>query len=235
MDQIINALHLHNWYAFAALLLTLLVQLFRKAPGSKKLWDKIPDGYRWAIPMISGAVTGFTQAFAAGLDFPTASLAAVGGAIGISIPAMGINSLLTEAPMRWNGGAGGAPPPPKPARMFPSDPPLPGGMVLILAIGFAFHAQGCSVFGSNGSFWPKVERCAPVPGTLVSQAADVLLAGGDYEAALKELAVKDGAAAVVCAVQAAVDSLLGKVGASPEDGQAVARGKAFMAKREAEK
>ena len=38
-----------------------------------------------------------------------ALLAAAGGAIGISIPAMGINSLLTEAPVRWNGGAGGAP------------------------------------------------------------------------------------------------------------------------------
>lgn len=153
MDEIINALHLRNWYALAALTLTLAVQLFRKAPGSSKLWDKIPDGYRWALPMLSGAVTGFTQAFAAGLSLGAAILSAIGGAIGISIPAMGLNSLLTEAPVRWNGGAGGSPPPTKPTRMFPSDPPLPGGMVLLLAIGLAFHTSACS------SSQPKV--CNP--------------------------------------------------------------------------
>jgi hypothetical protein len=144
MDEIINALHLRNWYALAALTLTLAVQLFRKHPKSKELWDKIPDGYRWALPMLSGAVTGFTQAFAAGLGVGAAVLSAIGGAIGISIPAMGLNSLLTEAPVRWNGGAGGSAPPTKPTRMFPSDPPLPGGMVLLLAIGLAFHTSACS-------------------------------------------------------------------------------------------
>jgi hypothetical protein len=145
MDQIINALHLHNWYAFAALALTLAVQLFRKAPKSSELWAKIPDGWRWLIPVVSGAVTGFTQAYAAGLSFGTAALAAFGGAIGISIPAMGLNSLLTEAPVRWNGGAGGAPiekpPIEKPARMFPSVPPM--GM-LMLVVCFAVGFVGCA-------------------------------------------------------------------------------------------
>lgn len=142
MDQIVNALHLHNWYALAALLLTLAVQLFRKAPKSSELWAKIPDGWRWLLPVASGAVTGFTQAFAAGLAFPSAALAAFGGAIGISIPAMGINSLLTEAPLRWNGGAGGAQPEP-PKKGPPSWPPL-SAIALLFGIGLAFHVNACA-------------------------------------------------------------------------------------------
>lgn len=142
MDKIVEALHLHNWYALAALLLTLAVQLFRKAPKSSELWAKIPDGWRWLLPVVSGAVTGFTQAFAAGLPFPSAALAAFGGAIGISIPAMGINSLLTEAPLRWNGGAGGAQPEP-PKKGPPSWPPL-SAIALLFGLGLAFHVNACA-------------------------------------------------------------------------------------------
>ncbi len=107
------------------------------------------------------------------------------------------------------------------------------GLAVLLLVALAsLHSSACNLFGANGSFWPAVKSCAPSPSSLVSQAADVLLAGGDYEAALKELALKDGADAVLCAVRAAVDQLMGKVGANPENGAAAARGKAFLAKHE---
>ncbi len=141
LDDLIQNLHLRNWYAVAALALTLGVQIFRKAPWSSKLWAGIPNGYRWLIPVLSGAVTGFTQAFAANLPIGAAILAAIGGAIGISIPAMGLNSLLTESPVKWNGGAGGAPP----KDNGPKRPPfVVGGAGLLLALGLAFHASACS-------------------------------------------------------------------------------------------
>jgi hypothetical protein len=90
----------------------------------------------------------------------------------------------------------------------------------------------CSVFGSGGSFWPAVATCAPSPAKLVAQVESILLAGGDYEHALEQQALQDGAAAVECAVKAAVDSLMAKVGASPEQGAAAARGKAFLMKHQ---
>lgn len=116
LDHLIQALHLRNWYAFAALALTLIVQLIKTAPRLQPLWLKIPDGYRWLLPIASGAVTGFTQAFASGWSLAAALLAAIGGALGISIPAMGLNAFLTESPMKWNGGPGGEPLPKKAAK-----------------------------------------------------------------------------------------------------------------------
>jgi len=147
MDQLLNALHLHNWYALAALLLTLGVQVFRKAPWSSDLWQKIPNGWRWLLPVLSGAITGFTQAFAAGLDLPAAVLAAIGGAIGISIPAMGINSLLTESPVKWNGGAGGLPP----------------ALALLLVTCFALNTSACSAPAEDPELDPVfVLLCADI-------------------------------------------------------------------------
>jgi hypothetical protein len=107
------------------------------------------------------------------------------------------------------------------------------GAVVILALLAASATSACGIFGSHGSFWPALSHCAPSPSSLVSQVEDVLLAGGDYEAALKDLAIKDGAGIVECAVTAAVGLLTaksGKFGASPESGHAAARGKAFLAK-----
>ncbi len=112
-----------------------------------------------------------------------------------------------------------------------SDPMGPMGGVL--ALGLVFSLTGCAIFGAHGSFWPALEHCAPSPASLVSQVEDILLAGGDYEAALKSKALQDGAGIVECAVASAVDLLsakAGKIGASPESAPAAARGKMFLAK-----
>lgn len=108
-----------------------------------------------------------------------------------------------------------------------------GGMLLCFVI--ALGLSGCGLFGSASPFWPEVKDCAPSPATLVSQVEDVLLAGGDYEAALKQIALQDGAAAVECAVAAAVDELSSKVGASPDAQPAAARGKAFLLEHQVSK
>lgn len=111
----------------------------------------------------------------------------------------------------------------------PSTPSGMGPMGGMLALCLCLSLASCAIFGSGGSFWPKVEKCAPIPASLVRQVADILVAGGDYEAALKQLALQDGGAAVICAVQAFVSSIASKVGAAPDELSGEARGKAFLA------
>jgi hypothetical protein len=116
--------------------------------------------------------------------------------------------------------------PPKP----PSPPYIPTNtMTLLLCLGLILDTTQCAIFGSHGSFWPKVTQCAPSKEDLVIDVEAILLAGGNYEGALVELAKREGAALVECAVKTAVDVLASKVGGGPDTGVAVARGKAFLA------
>lgn len=108
-----------------------------------------------------------------------------------------------------------------------SSPPFAPIALLLLCCCFGLSQSGCALFGSGGSFWPKVEHCAPSPSILVSQVATVLAAGGDYESALEQLALSDGKEIVECAVQAFVNSIAGPEG---ESTGAKSRGRAFLAK-----
>lgn len=99
-----------------------------------------------------------------------------------------------------------------------------GAVLLCLVLSTSLTACGFL----KGSVWPIVEKCAPSARILVAQVEAVLLAGGDYEATLKQIAVTDGEEAVVCAVKEAVSELAGKIGAS--ESSAAARGHAFLAK-----
>lgn len=103
------------------------------------------------------------------------------------------------------------------------------GLVFVLTLVLACGLPGCSLFGPGGSVWPAVARCAPSETSLVEQAAAILLAGGDYQAALLELAKTKTKEAVVCAVEAAVAELASKFGATPARASAAARGNAFLA------
>ena len=60
-------------------------------------------------------------------------------------------------------------------------------------------ATSCGPFSS--AVWPIVTKCAPEPVALISQVASILLAGGDYQAALLAVAETVGKDAVVCAVR----------------------------------
>jgi hypothetical protein len=110
IDQLIGALQLRNWYAVAALVLMLLVQIARKAPVVSTWYAKIPNGWRWLPPIVGGAVAAFVAAFQAGAPLNLALLQALGGALGIGLPSMGGAALLKESHVPWDGGAGGVQP-----------------------------------------------------------------------------------------------------------------------------
>lgn len=131
MSEVIEAARLHNWYAFAALLLTLVIQIVRKAPALRNAWNKIPEGYRFLVPLLSGAAIGFTQSFAAGEGLADAMFASVGGALGIGLTSMGAAAALKESPLPWDGGAGGKPKPPK-DRIGPTGPSSIGLAVFVI-------------------------------------------------------------------------------------------------------
>lgn len=111
-QQILHSFQVHDWYAAAALILMLVLQCVRQGniPLLTKLWNKIPDGWRWLPAFLSGAATGFTTAFANGQPLGVALVASVGGVFGISFPAMGIHAVAKESPIRIDGGAGGKKP-----------------------------------------------------------------------------------------------------------------------------
>jgi hypothetical protein len=110
LDALLASLQLHQWYPFAALLLTLAIQVVRGNETLRTyLWNWVPSGWRWVLPKLAGAVVGFTEAFASGQQLGAALLAAVGGALGIGLASMGWAAALKESPIPWDGGAGGDP------------------------------------------------------------------------------------------------------------------------------
>lgn len=170
MPDIATALQLHNWYALAALILLLVTQLFRKAPKLGDIWRKVPDGWRWLFPVVSGAVAGFTGAFQAGQPLASALVASVGGAIGISIPAMGLNALLTESPVPWNGSSGGTPAPAKPG----SGLGLAGGLVFAFALGLlCCLPSACGLKPATAAQVPKDVALAYAGAVTALEVADV--------------------------------------------------------------
>ena len=75
----------------------------------------------------------------------------------------------------------------------------PSALVLCLALACAPALSGCAWFNSK---LPTAEKCLPTPAALAGQVAMILAGGGDYVAKLEALAQTDGAATVLCAVQA---------------------------------
>lgn len=114
------------------------------------------------------------------------------------------------------------PPPPK----GPSVPPLATAGLLALCL---VLVGGCAWF--KGSFWPNVEHCAPTPAAVASEVTQILAAGGDYEAALEQIALTDGKDIVECAVVAFTNSIGGPEG---ENSAAKSRGRLFLAKVKAD-
>jgi hypothetical protein len=110
MDDILKAIQFHNWYAVAALALTLLIQAHRKFPWlGAELWARIPDGLRFLVPLIGGAATGFVQAYLAGKGLSDALGEALRAALGIGGLSMGYAAALRESPIPWDGSSGGRP------------------------------------------------------------------------------------------------------------------------------
>jgi hypothetical protein len=195
-----------------ALSLAFLAQFSRIFAATKPFWGKLPAAVQvWLPPILPFAAS--LQAQLAGVVSWTDFTVALIVSAALLLP--GAPSNRSTAPL-------------KAAQPF-KPPPLG---VLMLTLCFAAGLLGgCSLFGSGGSVWPAVARCAPSVPSLVGQVAAILLAGGDYEAALLELAKKATKEAVICAAQTATDELSsGKLGTSSDRLAAAARGRAFLEK-----
>jgi hypothetical protein len=158
IQDALEAARLQNWYALASLALMLAVQVLRKQPHLRdKIWNKIPDGLRFLVPLAGGAVAAYVGAYLNGAGLIDALNAAVGGALTIGLGSMGGAAMLRESPISWDGGAGGKPKDP------PSDPPggdqtpvaakpipvvLPRGPGLSM-LALAFVLSGCGFGAPN--------------------------------------------------------------------------------------
>jgi hypothetical protein len=101
-----------NWFAVAAVTIMIVIQVGKSFPAlGQKLWVKIPDGYRFLVPIGLSMLTAFVHGFQTHETF----WASLWDAIRIALGAMGGAAALKESPLPWDGGKGGAPIPDKPA------------------------------------------------------------------------------------------------------------------------
>src|SRR5262245_61267813 len=100
---------MHNWYLAAGALLTFVVQAMRKVPWLRK-WtiDHVPNGLRFLVPLVAGAVIAFSGAWLQGLALSAALMHALAGALAIGGGSMGLHAALKESPIPWDGASGGA-------------------------------------------------------------------------------------------------------------------------------
>lgn len=111
--ELIGYLASHNWYAIAAVILMVALQLVKKHEAD--WWNKTAVGYRFLWPVVIAAVAGFVHGFALGETVNHALLDALNALWQIALPAMGAAAALKESPLPWSGGAGGAKPLPAPS------------------------------------------------------------------------------------------------------------------------
>jgi hypothetical protein len=76
---------------------TLLVQVFRRAPWLSALWQRIPDGWRWLPAMVAGGVWTWAERLQGGALPAEAAAGAVGASVAIGLTAMGIHATAKES------------------------------------------------------------------------------------------------------------------------------------------
>lgn len=96
-------------YPLIAIILTLAIALAKKSPYTSAGYKKIPEGWRWLVPVIAGAAMGFVKAYEAGYTWVGALMETGAGIFGVSFISMGINAGLKDSPLPWGGGPGGKP------------------------------------------------------------------------------------------------------------------------------
>jgi hypothetical protein len=102
-------------YPLVAAILTFAIFLGKNSPYTKVAYAKIPEGWRWLLPVVAGGAMGFVKGYNAGYTWVGAFVETVFGITGVSATAMGLNAALKDSPIPWDGkGAGGKPLPPKP-------------------------------------------------------------------------------------------------------------------------
>lgn len=224
-----------------------LTSFSRVFDATRPGWGRLPAWLQTLAPsllMASGAIVAGLAHVVTGTDLAVVIVGGIflafpGAPSNRSAAPMQIGKAVTGNPSHGDVAVAAAlkvgsvslPPPPK----GPSAPPLAAAMLSLLSV-FAITAglatclllSGCTWLESTA--WPTVEHCAPTPATLLSQAEAILLAGGDYETKLTELAEQlgtDGKSLVQCAVMAFLD---GRAPSTAAEATAKARGRAFLAK-----
>ncbi len=191
-------------------LVAFIAQFTRIFSATKPFWSRVPAAIQVWLPPVIPFVAALTSSLTGVTNWTDLAVALI---VSTALLLPGAPSNRSDAPLQ--------------SSKRPSVPPLVG-LALCFVLGLAM--TGCSLFGLSGSFWPVVAHCAPSKQDLVLEVEAALLAGGDYEAALVDIAKREGAAIVECAVKAAVDELTGKISLSLAEAAASARGKAFLAK-----
>lgn len=228
--------HLPSIPVIVAALAAALTSFSRIFAVTRAGWSRCPAWFQTTAPLLLTAAGGIVASLAGVTTWTDLVVVVVAGVFAV-LP--GAPSNRSAAPMQ----AG------KPATATPSAgdvavatalangsikpvplkiPSVPTVTTLMLCLLTLMMAIGTGCAWAKGSFWPNVEKCAPAEASLVAQVGQFLQAGGDYESALEQLALTDGKDLVLCAVQAFVNSVGSKVGASPAEMTGVSRGKAFL-------
>lgn len=95
----------------ASLILLLAIFALRKLPGLSSIWRKIPDGWRWVVPTLSGVLAGLVPVVAAHGNARAVFTSLVSGLTGVALPAMGLHAVVKDSPIPIDGVAGGKPKP----------------------------------------------------------------------------------------------------------------------------
>lgn len=94
-----EALEARDWYAAAAVAIWAAVYGWRRfAP---RVWERIPNGWRWVPPVALAACAGFVEAHAVGNGWRVAAFQALGAGVWAGFASMGLHSALKESPLPY--------------------------------------------------------------------------------------------------------------------------------------
>jgi hypothetical protein len=117
-----SSLMTKNWFAVAAIVLMIAIQILKTVPWlQQKIWARLPVGYRFLVPVVGAMAAAFVHGYFAHETLATD----LWDVAKIALGAMGGNAALTESPLPWSGGSGGAPAPTPPSTPLASVPRIP--------------------------------------------------------------------------------------------------------------
>lgn len=98
-EALTSAIEAQNWYAVAAVIIGGLVFVWKRF--ALVLWEKIPSNWRFLVPLLMAAATGFVAAFNEKEALPVALLKAAVAAFYAGLPAAGGHHVLSDLPIPY--------------------------------------------------------------------------------------------------------------------------------------
>lgn len=98
-DRLVEALRTGDWYVAAAVAIGAVVFLWQRLAPS--LWKRIPERWRWAVPVALGAMYGFLRAFDEDDPPAVALVRAAVAAVTAGLAAAGGHHALSDMPIRY--------------------------------------------------------------------------------------------------------------------------------------